>query len=354
MTREGVRAGSTLMQKVVEISNIDPQAIPFAQLMADQKPCLMKGLAKDWRLIASGRATQEDVIAQLKEAYNGRKVTCFLGAPEIRGRFHYSPDVAGFNFKSERTSLIDLLDRITESIAQAANGEPLPAYYVGSTDVDEFLPGLRAGNSLTLTHPMFELSPPIVSAWIGTQTTAAAHFDTSHNLACCVAGRRRFTLFPPDQISNLYPGPLEPTPGGQVVTMVDLAAPDLERFPNFEHAKAVAQVADMEPGDVLFYPAMWWHQVNALAPFNMLINYWWETVPSFVDTPMNTLLHGLLSLRGRTDAEKTAWKAVFDHYLFSTPDVAAGHLPDHALGALLLDDMRARRLRASLLSKLNR
>lgn len=342
------------MQKVVELTDVDPQAIPFDQLMADQQPRLMKGLAKDWELVRAGRVSHEAVIAQLKQAYNGRKVTCFYGEPEIRGRFHYTPDVSGFNFTSDRTSLSDLLDRIADAIAQAAAGAELPSFYVGSTDVDGFMPGLRAGNDLALDHPMFAARPPVVSAWIGTRTTAAAHFDTSHNLACCVAGRRRFTLFPPDQIANLYPGPLEPTPGGQVVTMVDLAAPDLERFPNFKHADAAGQVAEMEPGDVLFYPAMWWHQVDALAPFNMLINYWWETSPRFTDTPMNTLLHGLLSLRDRSEAEKAAWKAVFDYYLFASPDAAEAHLPEHARGALSLDELGARRLRASLLAKLNR
>ncbi len=342
------------MQRVVELTHIDPQAIPFDELMADQQPRLMKGLARDWTLVAAGLSSHKAVIERLKEAYNGRKVTCFRGDAAMKGRFHYTPDVSGFNFSAERASLIDLLDRMQDSISGARNGGELASFYVGSTDVDEFLPGLRTGNDLMLTHPMFGASPPVVSAWIGTRTTAAAHFDISHNLACCVAGRRRFTLFPPDQISNLYPGPLEPTPGGQVVTMVDLDAPDLERFPAFERAHAAGQVAEMEPGDVLFYPAMWWHQVDALAPFNMLINYWWDTAPAFADTPMNTLLHGLLSLRGRSEAEKAAWRAVFDHYLFAAPDTAAGHLPSHAHGALSLDEGKARRLRAALLAKFNR
>jgi hypothetical protein len=110
-------------------------------------------------------------------------------------------------------------------------------------------------------------------------------------------GRRRFVLFPPEQVANLYPGPLEQTPGGQVVTMADIDAPDFERFPGLRDALAVAEVAELEPGDALYYPAMWWHQVNALESFNVMVNYWWNTVPEFMDTPQNTLLHGLLSLR---------------------------------------------------------
>jgi hypothetical protein len=177
----------------------------------------------------------------------------------------------------------------------------------------------------------------------------------SNNLACCMVGRRRFTLFPPDQVANLYPGPLEPTPGGQVVSMVDLRAPDLDRYPRFIDALAAAQVADLEPGDVLFYPALWWHNVEALDPFNVLVNYWWNAAPAFMDTPMTTLLHGLLALRDRPDAEKQAWRAMFDYYVFGPPDQPAAHLPEMARGDLApLDERAARRLRARLLDRLNR
>ena len=44
-----------------------------------------------------------------------------------------------------------------------------------------------------------------------------------------VAGRRRFTLFPPEQVANLYIGPLDLTPAGQPVSLVDQAQPDLVR-----------------------------------------------------------------------------------------------------------------------------
>lgn len=342
------------MRPVEELHGIAPDAIPFDALMADQAPRLMKGLARDWPLVTAGLTSPEAAMAELKRFYNGRKVTSFYGEPEIAGRFHYDADVSGFNFTSDRPALDDLLDRVAKELKNTPD-ERLPAFYVGSTDVDGFLPGLRAENDLILNHPMFAARPTTISAWIGTRTTAAAHFDLSHNLACCAVGRRRFTLFPPEQISNLYPGPLEPTPGGQVVTMVDLAAPDLERFPRFAEAHAAGQVADMEPGDVLFYPSMWWHQVAALAPFNVLINYWWDTAPDFVDSPMTTLLHGLLSLRGRSESERAAWEAIFRHYLFGPSDTAAAHLPEHARGALgPLDTLRARRLRAQILQKLNR
>jgi hypothetical protein len=177
----------------------------------------------------------------------------------------------------------------------------------------------------------------------------------SNNIACSLVGTRRFTLFPPEEAANLYPGPLEPTPGGQVVSMVDLHAPDFSRYPRFKQALAAAQIAELEPGDVLFYPALWWHEVEALAPFNVMINYWWNTSPAFMDTPQNTLLHALLSLRDRPESEKRAWQQLFDYYVFGPPDRPRAHLPERAQGNLApMDEMKARRLRAYLLQRLNR
>ncbi|MAW99441.1 MAG: hypothetical protein CMN72_07275 [Sphingomonas sp.] len=170
-----------------------------------------------------------------------------------------------------------------------------------------------------------------------------------------MAGRRRFTLFPPDQVANLYPGPLEPIPGGQVISMVDFDAPDLDRYPGFAEAADAGEVAELEPGDAIFFPALWWHQVEALAPFNILMNYWWNDAPAFMDSPMNTLLHGLLSLRDRPEAEKQGWRALFEYYVFGDAGGASAHLPEGARGPLgPLDAMSARRLRAQLLHRLNR
>ena len=208
-------------------------------------------------------------------------------------------------------------------------------FYVGSTDIDLYLPQLRVENDLDLNGPSFEQHRPLMSIWIGNRTVATAHFDMTHNLACCMVGRRRFSLFPPEQVHNLYPGPLEPTPGGQVVSMVNFDAPDFERYPRFREALAAGQVAEIEPGDVLFYPAMWWHHVQALESFNAMINYWWTTTPRFIDSPQTTLLHALLSLRDRPRAGKIARGGSCSITTCSErPGAPANTCPTHARGNL--------------------
>ncbi|WP_284053291.1 cupin-like domain-containing protein [Stakelama marina] len=333
------------------LDDVDPCAIPFESLIAENRPTVLKGVAGDWPLTRAGIAGPRAATEYLARFYEGRPVTAYTGEPGAGPRFFYDDSATRMNFTSERVPLGEFLERIVGS----DEGDQTPARYIGSTDCDLYLPGLRSENDLSLDHPVFEAVPPLVSIWIGGQTTAAAHFDMSNNIACCVAGRRRFTLFPPDQVENLYPGPLEPTPGGQVISMVDFDAPDLDRYPRFAEAVAAGEVAELEPGDAIFFPALWWHQVEALDGFNILINYWWNASPPFMDTPMNTLLHGLLSLRDRPEEEKRGWHALFNYYVFGDAGQAGAHLPEAARGPLApLDAMNARRLRAQLLNRLNR
>ncbi|WP_328598047.1 cupin-like domain-containing protein [Croceibacterium salegens] len=326
-------------------------AIPFDELFAAQAPVVMEGVARDWPLVEAGQQGPQAAAAYLKRFAVDRPVTAFVGPPEIGGRFHYDAEVRSLNFTAERIPLGAFLDRILSRL----DDDAAPALYAGSTDLDTFLPGLRQENDLLLDHPDFAQQTPLASIWIGNRTIAAAHHDMSNNLACCMVGRRRFTLFPPDQVANLYPGPLDPTPAGQVVTMVDCRNPDLDRFPRFREAMANAQVAELEPGDVLFYPALWWHEVEALDRFNAMINYWWNPVPAYIDTPHTTLLHALLSLRDRPGSEKQAWRALFDYYVFGDAGLPGDHLPEAARGSLgRLDEMQARRLRAQVLNRMNR
>jgi hypothetical protein len=342
VTDRGI-AVTTRRTAEVEGAAVDPQALAAAGV-----PVILRGAVRDWPLVRAGMDAPHAALARLATLDDGHQVTRYVAPAEAHGRFFYNEALTGFNFTAERVSLARHLADVE---AEAASPAPR-ALYVGSTDIDQFLPRLRGENDL---HADFGGGDPTVSIWIGNRTVAATHYDASDNLACCVLGRRRFTLFPPDQAANLYPGPLAPTPGGQVVSMVDPAAPDLGRHPRFAAALAAAQVAELEPGDVLFYPALWWHQVEALDDANVMINYWWSRSAPWSDPPMAALLHAMLSLRDRPAAEKASWRALFDHYVFGDPRATCDHLPPHARGALApLDEVGARRLRAEIAERLNR
>lgn len=320
-------------------------------LVAESRPILFRGAAAHWPLVAAARQSDRAAADHIASFYSGRPVVVYRAERSEGGCFAYNADLTGFNFTSTREELAPVLEEIL-----ASEGQDLASIYIGSTDLGIYFPGLDDANSLHLSEIHSMLAQGVTrSIWLGNRTTATCHYDFSHNIAVCAAGSRRFTLLPPDQVSNLYPGPLEPTPGGQVVSMVNFADPDLARHPRFFEARQHAQVAEMEPGDVLAYPAMWWHHVEALAPFNALVNYWWNAVPAYFDSPQVTLLHAMLSLRDRPANEKAAWRAVFDHYIFGEAEQARAHLPEHIQGPLApINEGIARKLRALVTRKLQR
>ncbi len=330
------------------LEGLDPAALPMEALVAAGKPVVLRGIARDWALVQAGRRSTSDALDYLRGFDAGVPVQYSFGAPEINGRPFYNADFTQLNFEVRRGVLSAVLDEIANTFDVARP----PTYYVASLLIERALPGFAQDNDAGLAALSISAS---ASIWIGNRVTASCHFDTPDNLACCAVGRRRFTLFPPDQIDNLYPGPLEPTPGGQVVSVVDFDQPDFDRHPRFRDALASAQTAVLEPGDAIFIPSLWWHHVRSLEPFNVLVNYWWRSSPAFLSSPLPALQHAMWALRDLPEREKQAWAKIFEYYVFGPGERAGQHLPESARGELApFDETQARRVRAQLLGRLNR
>ena len=331
-----------------ELPDCKPGVLPLDELLAAGQPVVLRGIARDWGLVQAGQRGMLGAMDYLRRHYNGQPVTYSYGRPEIAGRPFYNDDFTALNIEVRRSPLGEVLDAIATH-----DGDPQPpTYYVASLLVDTRLPGFRAQNDFDFAAHGVHAPPSI---WIGNRVTASCHYDAMENVACCAVGRRRFIVFPPEQVANLYPGPLEPTPGGQVVSVVDLVNPDYERYPRFRDALAAAQTAVLEPGDAIFIPNLWWHHVQGLEPFNVLVNYWWNGAPTHIPAPTHALYHALWSLRDRPEREKQAWRALFDYYVFGDAQRAGEHLPPQARNMLgPIDETRARQLRAMLINKLNR
>jgi hypothetical protein len=90
---------------------------------------------------------------------------------------------------------------VLTSLLKALDAPAPPALYAGAISIPAQMPGFARENGIDLLNPAIE--PKI---WLGNRVTVATHFDMSYNVACVVAGRRRFTLIPPDQLENMYVG----------------------------------------------------------------------------------------------------------------------------------------------------
>jgi hypothetical protein len=315
------------------------------RLREADKPFVIRGLVADWPLVEAGRKSGHEARGYLLGKRRDTQFVVSVGEWGSGGKLFYD-DAMQMNFRTTRAKLPDIFAQI-----DAVEKEPhAPPIYLASIDVHDFFDGLHEENHVDLGTRTF-----LASIWMGTRTRIAAHNDFPDNLACVAVGRRRFTLFPPEQFRNLYLGPIDNTPAGRAVSMVDLHAPDFAKYPRFSEALSHAQVAELAPGDALYIPSMWYHHVEGLEPFNVLVNYWWRETPRFLGQPQDALNHAIMSIRDLPDDEKAHWRELFDYYVFGDAAQAGEHIPEDARSVLgPMTPETAGRIRAFLLRQLSK
>jgi hypothetical protein len=303
-----------LVRDGVDLKTFNEEIRPAAQ------PVIMKGLVRDWPVVRAARESPRAFADYLRGFDRGRQVIVVERPAGSSGHLFYNPQMSGFNFTRTPGTIGATLDRLLTM----ADATEAPTVFLESLPTDDFLPDFAASHPMPFVDPQF--GPRI---WIGNRTKVQTHFDLLYNIACVVSGRRRFTLFPPEQIANLYPGPIDFTPAGTPISMVQFVAPDMERFPRYAEALRHAQTAELEPGDAIYIPYAWWHCVESLTPFNALVNYWWNDAPR-MGSPYAVLLHAAMSVRDLPADQRKVWQAMFGHFIFSDPETSMRHLaPEH-------------------------
>jgi hypothetical protein len=342
MTCASILAGMTpIVEKTLSVGQG-----PLDVVAATDEPFVIRGLASDWRVVRQARRSNTDLVEYLRSCAADVPIRASKGAPGNRGRVFYSDDLGSMNFEQSDTRMSAVLDDL---VRYEHDPQP-PTIYMGSTETSYCMPGFADDNHLDLPGIL-----PTVRVWLGNRHRVAAHYDVLENIAVVAAGRRRFTLFPPEQVANLYVGPLDFTPAGQPVSMVDFEQPDFDRFPRFAEALKQARTVVLEPGDAVYVPSMWWHHVEGLESLNILINHWWLPVPGYFGAPLDALFHAILSIRELPAPQRRAWRAFFDHYIFEPDEALAAHIPPDRRGVLgELDELNARKIRMMLRNKLNR
>jgi hypothetical protein len=317
------------------------------EVLGSWQPAVLRGVVAGWRSVALGRGSPPAIVDYLRRLDNGTRVDAVMTPPEVAGRIFYNEGMTGFNYVRSRLSI----SSIAEQVLRYAGHVGAPAVAVQSALIGDCLPGFTADNPLPLLDP--SVQPRI---WLGSAITTPTHLDEWHNIGCVVSGRRRFTLFPPDQIANLYIGPLDFAPTGAPMSLVRLHDPDFERFPKFRQALAAAQSAELAPGDAIYIPPLWWHHVESLEPFNLLVNYWWHVLGGTAVGALSgfdSLLAAILNLRTLPPEARAAWRALFDHYVFGDQSQVTGHIPPHRHGLLgALTPAESERLREQIAQRL--
>ena len=343
-TCNGARRVNT--NRIPELAHYDDATIR-SDVLSRVTPAVLRGLVAHWPATQHGRTSPQAIIDYLRRLDNGSLVNAILMPPEAEGRLGYNTAMSGFNFARNRVTVSSVGEQILRYGAFAR----APAVAAQAARIEECLPGFVAENPLPLLDP--SVRPRL---WLGNTITTPAHVDETHNIACVVSGRRRFTLFPPEQIGNLYIGPVDFTPTGAPIALPSLTEPDFEHFPRLRQALEHAQVAELEPGDALYIPALWWHQVESLSSCNVLVNYWWHPIAGEAvgaSPVFDCLLHCMLTLRRMPPEVRAGWRAAFEHYIFGPDAPLSDHIPPERRGVLGdITPELARQIRAQLLGRL--
>ena len=309
-----------------------------SELLSSDEPVVLRGLVNDWPVISCSSDTQ--LTEYLLQFAQPTLLYAMVSPPEQGGRYFYNEDMTGFNFTRQRMSLAEVLQGILEHDGTG--------YYVGSTAIEAALPGFREANTLP---PLSD--KPLYSLWLSNHSRVSAHYDVTDNVACVLHGARDFTLFAPDQLENLYIGPLDFNPAGQSCSLVDFHNPDLNKYPKFSKAMDNALWSTLNAGDAIFIPSMWWHHIEATASMNLMVNYWWRQAPAFAAAPQDALLLALTSIKDLPQPQRNSWKHIFNQYVFNPKEF--NHIPIEKRGVIgQLDDNTVRQVKAQLLQKLNR
>jgi hypothetical protein len=317
---------TSVLPEIASYYNINKSTFE-AEVVPAGQPVILRSLVAEWPIVAAARKSDQALIAYLGQRANSRAGEIWVAEPKIEGRFGFNSALDGYNFDRKLASIGQLLDLL---LRQKDDEHPW-ALYAGALLLSDHAPQLLTENLLPLLDPGRDM---LVSLWLGNRTHTHAHWDLPQNLACVVSGKRRFTVFPPSAVENLYVGPLDFTLAGQPSSLADIDAPDFKRFPKLRAAYAVAQSAELTPGDVIYIPSMWWHAVDSFSAIGGLINYWWRDGPSHMMSPFRSLQHALLTMGDLPSPERRAWKALFDHYVFKETGDPAAHLPEPVRGML--------------------
>lgn len=327
---------------VSQRENVSREAFD-AEIRPAGKPVILRGLVKGWPAVQAGKNSAAAMGTYIKSLDSRQPVPTYIGPPDIKGRYFYDDNMRGFNFDRRNIPLTASVDKL---LAQKEETAPL-GIYAGATSAGDVLPEFAAANSMPLVDTDV---PPLL--WLGNSARIAPHFDTSENIACAVAGKRRFLIFPPEQIENIYAGPIDHNMAGPPASLVDPLDVDLIKYPKFKTAMKAAVLAELEPGDALYLPSLWWHYVESEGPLNVLVNYWWSTLKN--NDPMSNIALAILSLRDLPVAEKAAWRHYFNHYIFNEEASGAlDHVPKELRGVLgPKSPARDNRIKQFLISRL--
>lgn len=286
-----------------------------SHLESSEKPVIITNLFSDWPCISLAKESPLKFLRSLMSQANNVNVDTLLIRKEHNGIIGYSDE--SFNnhtFTKYEVPLQSVLKRLTIDY----NKVDIDRVAIQSALLSECLPNF---STLNPSPDFLESITPRI--WLGNETTVPGHYDTEHNIALNLCGKRTFYLLPTHVISSLYLAPIDRAITGPAISLVDFENPDLDKFPKFKSVQNQIVTANLQAGEALYIPPLWWHNVKAKDKFNMLVNYWWKDdflLKNTTQQPSDSLLHTLLTIRNLPKQQKSGWQSIFNYYIFNNDE----------------------------------
>jgi hypothetical protein len=243
--RDAIRQTARDLPQMTEVPRVRAlDAAAFRARAAQGLPFLITGLVKRWPLCALPQQALRDRF----------------GDVQVRARVG---DYINTAFAADRAmqdmSMREYLDLVD------AGRHALPPY-LGNLE-------LRELNGMCHWPTYFDkMGPP--RFWLGPAgTVTPLHCDYDDNIFAQIWGTKRIFLAPPHHDEFLYPNPANAILFG---SPFDPEAPDFDRFPLARQATLIEVI--VSPGEMLYVPAGWYHQVRALT-FSLSSNRWARAMP---------------------------------------------------------------------------
>jgi hypothetical protein len=114
----------------------------------------------------------------------------------------------------------------------------------------------------------YRTAPVDINLWCGVLgTSSGLHCDVTPNCNVQIAGHKTFILFAPSQSRRVYQVP------GITHGRFDPNLPDYDRFPLAR--AATGRECTLKPGEALYIPVGWYHQVTVRSGWALNVNFFW-------------------------------------------------------------------------------
>lgn len=291
----------------------------LAEVIAPGVPVILEGALARWPW-----KRPDALLRRLRQLAGHRTVMTSWAPVTNDGLLSYAErDGTGKTWTDAPARFATFLD----DIEAAARAPGAAIRYLQSAVIGRELPELAPLFPMPLLAEA-ELRQQSPRLWIGSGGhRVGLHYDVDDNLHCVVAGGKRFLLYPPSSLPDVYLGALDASPAGAPTALVDPLRPDLRAYPRFAAAAARAQVAELAPGDALYLPAYWLHHVESRG-VNVAVNYWWSELSADERAAAESAwTHGLLALRNLPPRWRERYHLLFAHFVFQAHGDPYAHLP---------------------------